>query len=171
MLRSSQEQMRAAPLALLIVDDDYSAPLAGVPQMVSISAAFLIIGGAVFGILGALHTLYTLLDLRNPRRLAPREPEVVEAMRAAKVRISRGGTDMWRAWIGFNLSHSLGLLVFATLAVASGAQRRIPTAELFAMLVIVGTAYVVLAARYWFRIPLTGAALGTACFLLAWLTS
>jgi hypothetical protein len=26
-------------------------------------------GGAVFGVLGGLHAIYTLLDLRNPRRL------------------------------------------------------------------------------------------------------
>ena len=34
-------------------------------------ATLLILGGAVFGVLGVLHTIYTLLDLRNPRRLAP----------------------------------------------------------------------------------------------------
>ena len=138
--------------------------------MPSVSAVFLIIGGAVFGLLGALHMLYTLLDLRDPRRLAPREQEVIEAMRAATLRISRGGTDMWRAWIGFNFSHSLGILVFAALAVLSGAQHWKPTTELFAALVIVGTAYVILAARYWFRVPMLGATFGTACFLLAWLT-
>jgi hypothetical protein len=34
--------------------------------------AFLVIlGGAVFGVLGGLHAIYTLLDLRNPRRLVP----------------------------------------------------------------------------------------------------
>jgi len=32
-------------------------------------ASLLILGGTVFGALGALHAVYTLLDLRSPRRL------------------------------------------------------------------------------------------------------
>lgn len=31
-------------------------------------ATLLILGGTVFGVLGALHAVYTLLDLHNPRR-------------------------------------------------------------------------------------------------------
>ena len=31
-------------------------------------------------LLGVLHTIYTLLDLRNPRRLAPVDPSVAHAM-------------------------------------------------------------------------------------------
>ena len=37
-------------------------------------ATLLILGGTVFGVLGALHAVYTLLDLRNPRRLLPVDP-------------------------------------------------------------------------------------------------
>jgi hypothetical protein len=43
-------------------------------------ATLLILCGAVFGVLGVLHTIYTLLDLRNPRRLAPVDPSVAHAM-------------------------------------------------------------------------------------------
>ena len=31
-------------------------------------AILLILGGTVFGVLGGLHSIYMLLDLRNPRR-------------------------------------------------------------------------------------------------------
>src|SRR6266481_556880 len=44
-------------------------------------AILLILGGAVFGVLGGLHTIYTLLDLRNPRRLAPVDPSVAQRWR------------------------------------------------------------------------------------------
>jgi len=37
-------------------------------------AILLILGGAVFGLLGGLHAIYTLLDLRQPRRLVPVVP-------------------------------------------------------------------------------------------------
>jgi len=67
-------------------------------------AILFILGGAVFGVLGGLHAIYTMLDLRNPRRLVPVDASVVHAMANSAVRLSRGGTDMWRAWIGFNFS-------------------------------------------------------------------
>jgi len=90
-------------------------------------AILLILGGAVFGVLGGLHAIYTLLDLRNPRRLVPVDPSVAHAMANSAVRLSRGGTDMWRAWIGFNFTHSLGVLLFAALAVWAGSRiNRLP---------------------------------------------
>jgi hypothetical protein len=76
-------------------------------------ATLLILGGAVFGVLSVLHTIYTLLDLRNPRRLAPVDPSVAHAMANSALRLSGGRTDMWRAWIGFNFSHSLALIMLA----------------------------------------------------------
>ena len=54
-------------------------------------AILLIPGGAVFGVLGGLHAIYTLLDLRNPRRLVPVDPSVAHAMANSAVRLSRGG--------------------------------------------------------------------------------
>src|SRR5712692_3612158 len=81
------------------------------------NAIMVILGVAVFGVLGGLHAIYTLLDLRNPRRLVPVDPSVAHAMANSAVRLSGGSTDMWRAWIGFNFSHSLGVLLFAALAI------------------------------------------------------
>jgi len=43
-----------------------------------------------FGVLGALHASYTVLDLRHPRRLAPVDPAVAEAMAHSAVRVPRG---------------------------------------------------------------------------------
>jgi len=132
------------------------------------SAVLTITGGAIFGVLGLLHALYTFLDLRKPRRLVPDDPELIQAMRRSAVRISRGGTDMWHAWIGFNFSHSLGLLIFSGLAIVTGLHAAPPRGSLL-VLAIIGAIYVVLAARYWFRIPVLGAAIGTACLLASWL--
>src|SRR5262244_1655579 len=119
-------------------------------RMISI---LLILGGAVFGVLGALHAIYTLLDLRNPRRLVPVDPSLAHAMANSGLRLSRGGTNMWRAWVGFNFSHSLGLLLFATLAVWAGFQSsRLPVAAMPA-LTLIGLTYLVLCLLYWFRAP------------------
>ena len=50
-------------------------------------AILLTLGGAVFGVLGALHAIYSMLDLRYPRRLAPVDPSVERAMANSAVRI------------------------------------------------------------------------------------
>ncbi len=134
-------------------------------------AILLILGGTIFGVFGALHAIYTLLDLRNPRRLVPVDPSVAHAMASSAVRLSRGGTDMWRAWIGFNFSHSLGLLLLAAVAVWAGSRINTLPAVIVPVVTLVGFIYLVLALLYWFRIPVIGAAIGTACFAAAWILS
>jgi len=134
-------------------------------------AILLILGGAVFGVLGGLHAIYTLLDLRNPRRLVPVDPSVAHAMANSAVRMSRGGTDMWRAWIGFNFTHSLGVLLFAVLAIWAGARiNRLPVGIIPA-LTLIGCIYLVVAMRYFYRSPAIGVAIGTGCFAAAWILS
>lgn len=131
----------------------------------------LIAGGSIFGILGLLHASYTVADVRNPRRLAPDDPDVLRSMSASKVRLSRGATTMWRAWLGFNFSHSLGALVFGAACITLGvnlAALALPKSALLLPLAV-GAVYLWLAIRYWFRIPAVGIALGTLCFAGAWL--
>src|SRR5215472_11126503 len=136
-----------------------------------IIAALLILGGAVFAVLGELHAVYSLLDLRDPRRLVPDDPAVRVAMAHSPLRISRSGTDVWRAWVGFNFSHSLGLLLFAALAIGAGARVETLPAGIMPALILIGGVYLVLALRYWFRTPAIGVAIGTGCFLAAWVLS
>src|SRR5215470_8299631 len=137
-----------------------------------IDSILLIMGGAVFGVLGALHAIYTLLDLRNPRLLVPADPSVARAMANSALRLSGGGTNMWRAWIGFNFSHSLGLLLVAGLALWAGFRSNtLPVGIIMPVLTPIGCAYLVLALLYWFRAPAIGVAVGTGCFAAAWVLS
>jgi hypothetical protein len=75
-------------------------------------------------------------------------------------------TTMWRCWVGFNASHSLGLilfgLIFGYLAFAHGQFLfRSP------FLLVVGVAmlggFVVLCKVYFFGWPLTGVSISSAC--------
>jgi hypothetical protein len=92
-------------------------------------------------------------------------------MASSALRLSRGGTDMWRAWIGFNFSHSIGVLLLATLAIWAGFRiNKLPVAIMPA-LTLTGCAYLLLALLYWFRIPAIGVAIGTGCFAAAWVLS
>jgi hypothetical protein len=141
------------------------------PGPSQVTELLLIIGGSVFGVLGLLHAVYTFADARRPRRLAPDDPAVVEAMRSSGLRLSRGGTTMWRAWLGFNFSHSLGVLLFSFGCVTLGLFARavaLPKSVLL-LPVGVGSIYLWLAIRYWFRIPAVGIALATLCFMAAWI--
>jgi hypothetical protein len=138
----------------------------------SLSQTWLIAGGAIFAFLGALHALYTFLDEKRPRRLVPDDPKVIEAMAASNVRLSRGGTTMWRAWVGFNYSHSLGAVMFGAACIMLGLALKAyspPRAFLF-LPVAIATAYALLAVRYWFRIPAIGIGIAGFCFVAAWLT-
>jgi len=136
-----------------------------------IIAILLILGGTVFVALGGLHAIYTLLDLRDPRRLVPVDPSVARAMANSALRLSSGGTDMWRAWIGFNFSHSLGVLLFGALAVWAGFRIKTLPVGIMPALILIGCVYLVLALLYWFRSPAIGIAIGTGCFAVAWILS
>src|SRR5215469_6276934 len=96
----------------------------------------------------------------NPRRLLDGDPSVEHAMANSALRLSGGRTDMWRAWIGFNFSHSLGLLLVAALALWAGFRiKMLPVGIIMPALTLIGCAYEVLALLYWFAfLPLAQAA-------------
>lgn len=134
-------------------------------------AGLLMLGGAVFGLLGVVHAVYTLLDLRRPRRLVPADPSVAHAMANSPLRLSRGATDMWRVWVGLNFTHSLGLLLLAALGVGAGSHVGAAPASILLGLTLVGCVYVIIALRYFYRIPVIGVAAGTGCFAAACILS
>jgi hypothetical protein len=134
------------------------------------SSIWLIAGGSVFSMLGLLHAVYTWTDMSHPRRLVPDGAAVMQAMSRSGLRLARGGTTMWRAWVGFNFSHSLGLVVFGFGCIAVGLNLRwlaLPKAALLVP-VGIGASYFLLAVRYWFRAPAIGVAAGTLGLVLGW---
>ena len=128
------------------------------------------LGGGIFMLLGFLHALYTFLDIAKPRRLVPQDSAVTIAMTKSAVRLSRGGTTMWRAWVGFNFSHSLGAILFGALCIATGAilAAMVISAWILLSLVVIALIYLVLSVLYWFRIPTAGIALAAGCLFMAW---
>jgi hypothetical protein len=79
-------------------------------------------------------------------------------------------TTMWRAWIGFNASHSLGAMLFAGIYIPLSVSyfNVIEESVWFSVLpVLIGFSYLVLAKLYWFKIPFLGILLSTLCFLIA----
>jgi hypothetical protein len=128
-----------------------------------LTQSLVITGASLYGVLGALHLAYTLFT----RKFSPRDAATEVAMKATSPVLTRR-TSVWDAWIGFNASHSLGALLFAAvylvLALGHTAALRDSPALLW-LAVLASASYLALAVRYWFRTPLVGIALATACFL------
>lgn len=101
------------------------------------------------------------------RKFHCRYPAVDVAMKSSTPRISRA-TSMWQAWIGFNASHSLGAMLFGLVYVQLALQHPALLAHgsYFGVLgAALLAAYVVLAWRYWFRVPLIGIGLALTVYL------
>ncbi|MBS0549661.1 MAG: hypothetical protein JSR24_18045 [Proteobacteria bacterium] len=126
-------------------------------------------GAAVFLFLGLLHAALTLRDLGTPRAFAPRDPALLQAMQQARVRL-HPGINLWKAWMGFNLTHSLGLVLFGGVLLYVGLcapQLFAASAAVQAVAVLVSVLYLVISAKFFFRTPVIGCALGLGCFLAA----
>jgi hypothetical protein len=113
--------------------------------------------------LGSIHLLYTF----RGNKLAPRDPALQEAMSATPL-VLTSETTVWRAWIGFNASHSICAvffaLVFGFLAI-SHADLLFRSLYLQLLGVALLVAFLVLAKLYWFSIPLVGVAVALVCFI------
>jgi hypothetical protein len=73
---------------------------------------YIFLAGAVpFVVLGVAHALATPCTPAQRKGLSPRTPAVRDAMTHDTLLLTRR-TTMWLAWVGFNLSHSLGAVLF-----------------------------------------------------------
>jgi hypothetical protein len=123
----------------------------------------MVLSASIILTLGAVHLVYTFWG----PQLTPREPALQVSMSQISPVITKE-TTMWRCWVGFNASHSMGLilfgLVFGFLALARGQL-------LFQspFLLVVGLAtlggFVVLSKVYWFSSPFTGTSIALACYV------
>jgi multisubunit Na+/H+ antiporter MnhE subunit len=77
-------------------------------------------------------------------------------------------TTIWRCWVGFSASHSMGLilfgLVFGFLALAHGQLLfQSPFLLVVGLAMLIG--FVVLCKVYFFSVPLTGISIALACYV------
>lgn len=128
-----------------------------------------LVGALLFSALGVAHGLLTLHDLHAPRSFAPMDDRVRLAMEDAPLRLAPQ-TTIWRSWLGFNLSHSLGLMVFGGL-LAGLAWRDFDLVANSPFLktssIVVAVLYCWMAIRFWFWLPAVLSAGGAACFVMS----
>lgn len=132
----------------------------------SVLAQILIVTGAsIVGILGWAHLLLTFFS----HKFNARNSDTTAAMKETSPLISQQ-TTMWRAWIGFNASHSLGALMFAAvyLPLAIYHISVIESSLWFTLLpCLVSISYLILAKQYWFNVPMIGMLISSGCFISA----
>ena len=133
--------------------------------------ALLVIAGSIYLVLGALHAVFTFMDERNPRRLAPDDAAVTEGMRNSKLRLSHGATTMWQAWISFNLTHSLAAVLMGSACCIVAAHFGLFVFSPWALFALAGVSllFALIGLRYWFGVPRAGTLTATACLVAAWL--
>jgi len=135
------------------------------------ASRYLFVAGALpYFLLGMLHALATPRGVEEARGLSPRDPAIRAAMQAESLVMTRR-TSLWSAWVGFNFSHSLGAVLFGAVVVLLGRSSAslAPQAHVFMPLAILtSSSYLFLAGRYWFRTPIVGIAVSTACFVSAY---
>ena len=123
----------------------------------------MVVSASIALTLGVIHLVYTFWG----PNLTPRDPALQISMSQVSPVITKE-TTMWRCWVGFNASHSMGLilfgLVFGFLALARGQL-------LFhsPFLLVVGLAtlggFVALSKLYFFSTPFIGMSVSLACYV------
>jgi hypothetical protein len=141
--------------------------------MDELSRYLFLTGGVPFLVLGLAHAIATPLQVGQAKGLSPADPGLATAMAHTPVRLTRR-TNVWLAWVGFNLSHSLGAVLFGVVVLLIGRSTSSFAADggVFRPLaVIVSASYLVLAIRYWFRTPIIVCAAALALFVSSWLVA
>ena len=124
---------------------------------------FISISAGIILLLGLAHLAYTYVG----DKLHPRDTDLLERLKATPPVISRQ-TSMWKAWIGFNASHSLGAILFGMVfGYLALEQPRLLFDSRFLGLtgLIVLCAYLAMAWRYWFVRPLQGISLALLSYI------
>lgn len=133
--------------------------------MHALASPLMIASAAIVFALGTAHLVLTF----RGTKLHPRDPGLKTQLEEVSPVITRQ-TTMWKAWIGFNASHSYGAMLFGLiygyLALAHAAFLFGDPFLLAVGLVLLG-AYLVLAKRYWFSTPFIGISLALVLYALA----
>jgi hypothetical protein len=123
----------------------------------------MVLSASIIFTLGVVHLVYTFWG----PKLTPRDPALQISMSQNSPVITKE-TTMWRAWVGFNASHSMGLilfgLVFGYLALAHG-QLLLQSPFLLAVGLAMLGGFAVLCKVYFFRAPLIGISISLGCYI------
>ncbi|AHM60554.1 hypothetical protein D770_11485 [Flammeovirgaceae bacterium 311] len=126
-----------------------------------------IIGSLIFIVLGVIHLYYTFFT----DKFSSRNEKAIEEMKSSWPNLTKD-TTLWKAWIGFNASHSSGAIFIGLVNfyLATQFYDLIRSEAFFYILNIVNTIfYLWLAKKYWFNIPFIGILSTLMCFVISFI--
>ena len=111
-------------------------------------------GSLILVILGTLHLIYTFFS----NKFSSRNKNVIIEMKSSHPNITKE-TTMWKAWLGFNASHSSGAMFIGIINFYLAVEY-FPVFQsnhlFFIFNILTVGFYVWLAKKYWFKIPFVG---------------
>jgi len=125
------------------------------------------IGSIIIVILGSIHLYYTFFT----NKFSSRNERMMGEMKSSSPIITKE-TSMWKAWMGFNASHSSGAIFIGVINSYLAFQYfRVLQSDNFFFLFNILTIgfYVWLAKKYWFKIPFTGLLMTFICFIVSYI--
>ena len=114
----------------------------------------MVVSASIIFTLGVVHFVYTFWG----PTLTPRDPALQISMSQNSPVITKE-TTMWRCWVGFNVSHSLGLILFGlvfSFLVVAHSQLLFQSPFLLVVGLAMLGGLVVLCKIYFFSVPLIG---------------
>lgn len=123
-----------------------------------------IAGSLPFIILGTIHLSYTFFT----NKFFSRNRQLNEEMKTSFPVLTKE-TTMWKAWTGFNASHSCGAIYIGVINLILAIQyfTVIQNPAFLVLNIVTVLFYLWLAKKYWFRIPFMGILITAGCFFIA----
>ncbi|MES2655133.1 MAG: hypothetical protein V4620_06055 [Bacteroidota bacterium] len=125
------------------------------------------LGSLIILLLGTIHLYYTFFS----DKFLTRDKSLKPAMEKSSPVLTKE-TTMWKAWIGFNASHSSGAMFIGiiNLYLACYYFTIFQSAYFFFIFNMITIAfYVWLAKKYWFKVPFIGVSITLICFIVSFI--
>ena len=122
-----------------------------------------IAGSFILLVLGTIHLLYTFFS----KKLLPFRESVITEMKSSTLVLTKE-TTVWKAWMGFNASHSSGAIYIGIINIFLAIRFFETVGRDYFFIVfniLIVCFYFWLARKYWFRKPFTGIALTLICYV------
>lgn len=125
----------------------------------------MVLSASILITLGTMHLVYTFWGTN----LAPRDPALQVSMSRISPVLTKE-TTMWRCWMGFNASHSMGLILFGLIyGYLALAHDQLLFRSPFLLLVglVMLACLIVVCRLYFFRAPLTGVSISFVLYVVS----
>ncbi len=109
--------------------------------------------------------------MKEPGKFAPRDDVVRIGMQATTMRLTNR-TTLWKGYMGFHHSHSIGAIFFGLIFLILAVQNfgaLVDNLILMRLATVVPLIYLWVSVRFWFRTPTIGIGIGAACFIASFL--